>query len=156
MSHIDYTDANAWLESTKLALTADNFDTALEDQISTQVLAQLVKGGYSTTVWVDSQSTPKLVKSIIAMLYVAAVYDRSYGDDVTDGSSNYAVVLRTLASSNIAGLLDGALSLAEEPSTNAAYGAPSFFPTDASSDDRIGFHRDPSDGGPAFLMGTVF
>jgi hypothetical protein len=154
MAHIDVSDANAWLEGTKLTLT--DLDTSLESQISTQILAKLA-GTFSTTAtWADPSSTPALVRSIIAMYYVAAVYDKHYADDVDDSSSNYAATLRGLADANIAGLLDGTLSLVEDPTANASQGAPVFFPTDASSDNRIGFHEDPSDGGPAFLMGTVF
>lgn len=154
MAHIDVSDANAWLEGTKLTLT--DLDTSLEGQISTQILAKLAGTFSTTTTWTDSSSTPALVRSIIAMYYVAAVYDKHYADDVEDSSSNYASTLRGMADLNIAGLLDGTLSLAEDPAANSTQGAPVFFPTDASSDNRIGFHEDPSDGGPAFMMGTVF
>lgn len=151
MARIAVSDANAWLESTKLTLST--LEPELSLQIETQIVARLATT-FSTITWVDENSTPKLVKSIIAMYYAAAVYDRAYTDD-NDTTNNWAHVLRTLADANIAGLIAGSVVLAEDPTANANTGTPMFFPNDLSSSQSPTIEN-PSDGGPAFTMGTMF
>lgn len=150
-TRIDVSDANAWLESTKLTLSA--LEDVLAGQIETQILARLAPV-FSTITWIDANSTPKLVKSIIAMYYAAAVYDRAYTDD-NDTANNWASILRNLADTNISGLLSGSIVLAEDPSANSDTGTPIFFPNDLSSS-LCATEENPSDGGPAFSMGTIF
>ena len=160
MAHISLAEANAWVESTKLTFTSANnrFNGELAGQNAQLVLSRLrpVFGKDVVATWTNDTNTPKLVRTIIAMYYVAAEYDKHYSDDVDDSVNNYATILRRLADQNMQGLIDGSVTLEEVPGGNAGQGVPVFFPTDASSDNRIGFHTDPSDGGPAFLMGTVF
>lgn len=160
MAYISLVEANAWVESTKLAFTAENnrFNNELANQNAQLVISKLrpIFGSDVVATWTSDATTPKLVRTIIAMYYVAAEYDKHYSDDVDDNVNNYATILRRLADQNIQGLIDGTVVLEEIPDGNSGQGTPVFFPTDASSDNRIGFHTDPSDGGPAFLMGTVF
>jgi hypothetical protein len=150
-AHIAVTDANAWLEATKLSLST--IDAELESQVSLQIFARLAPV-FNTASWADVNTTPKLVKSIVAMYYTAAIYDRAYSDD-SDTSSNYAATLRGLADANIAGLLSGTLVLTEDPAANSDSGKPVFFPNDLSSANAATVDN-PSDGGPAFTMGSVF
>lgn len=160
MAYITLDEANAWLELTKLSFTVDNgrFSEELADQNAAIIFSRLrpVFGTDVVATWTDASTTPKLVRTIITMYYVAAEYDKHYSDDVDDNVNNYATILRRLADQNIQGLIDGSVELEELPDGNSSQGIPVFFPTDASSDNRIGFHEDPSDGGPAFLMGQVF
>lgn len=164
MAHISLAEAQAWVEISKLSFLDENgndnerFSPELAEQNAQLVLSRLraAFGASLVSTWVDETTTPKLVRTIIAMYYVAAEYDKHYSDEVDDNTNNYATILRRLADQNIAGLVDGSVELEEDPDANSGVGTPVFFPTDASSDNRIGFHTDPSDGGPAFLMGTVF
>lgn len=152
MAHISPEEANAWLESTKLSLS--ELDDELEWQITSQIMSRL-SAGFNTSTWTDATTTPRLVRTIIAMYYVAAVYDRTYSDNTDDTISNYATILRSLAESNITGLLNGTITLEEDPTANADIGSPVFFPNDASSAQKP-TRDNPSDGGPSFMMGMVF
>lgn len=150
MTYLTPAEANAWLEPTKLTLTA--IEAELDTQISVQILNRL-SPVFNISTWVNNASTPRLVRSIMAMYYVAWVYDRTYADD---GESNdYAKLLRSTADANISGLLSGSIILPEDPSANTDNSAPSFFPNDASSalEPTV---EEPSNGPPAFMMGTVF
>jgi len=151
MARITLVDANAWSEKTKLEVV--EFDDALLSQVETQVLSALANSGYTISTWVDATTTPPLVKSVIAMLYYAWFYDRSYSEDV-GAENNYANQLREIAAVNVAGIVDGTFVLDGLVTTGGA-SDPSFYPNDNSSlldatDD------DPSLGGPMFSMGRSF
>lgn len=151
MSHISTADANAWLEPTKLTL--DSLDESLEAQVSTDILSRL-SSTFDTTYWVDETTTPQLIRTIIAMYYVAWVYDKTYSDN--EENNSYAVLLRQYADLNIQGLLSGSLELAGDSNNqNLNVGEPAFFPNDVSSSN-CSTPSNPSDGGPSFLMGSVF
>lgn len=150
MTSIALSDAQAWIEPTKLTLSV--IEPELEAQITTQIFSQLL-GVFDTTAWVNPASTPAIVRSIIAMYYVAWVYDRAYSDDAE--ANAYAALLRSYADRNIAGLIAGNIELVELPDANVGVSSPSFFPNDASSA-REPTQDSPSDGPPAFTMGTIF
>lgn len=144
-------DVNAWLEPTKL--TVSTIESALSDQITEQVFSRLRNSFSNITTWTSETTTPVLVKSIVAMLYAAAIYERAYGDD-HDDTNNYAGLLRAMAEANITGLQSGILELAEDTG-NQGSSAPAYFPSDASSANPASMDA-PSDGGPYFTMGMVF
>jgi hypothetical protein len=116
------------------------------------IFPRLLVAGYPTATWVNEASTPALIRTIIAMYYIAALYDRHYAQE--EEESSYAITLRSLADANITGLISGSVELSEYelPVTG---GTPSFFPNDLSSANEPTVDN-PSDGGPAFMMGTIF
>jgi hypothetical protein len=150
MVHISVLEAQAWAESSKLPVSS--VDANLEGQIVNLIFPRLSVGGFPITTWTNEASTPSLVRTIIAMYYIAALYDKHYAQEEEEAS--YANTLRSLADSNIAGLISGAIELAEYelPETDLI---PSFFPNDLSSANEPTVDS-PSDGGPAFMMGQVF
>lgn len=150
MANIDVTDAQAWIEPTKLTLS--ELDTQLESQVVTQIFGRLL-GTYNTSTWNSPATTPNIVRSIIAMYYVAWTYDKTYSDDAE--ANEYARLLRQYADTNIAGLVSGSIELVELPTESSAVGKPSFFPNDLSSA-TAPTTENPSDGPPSFTMGTVF
>lgn len=150
MAVLTVPEANAWLDSTKLTLSS--IEVELEEQVKNQIFARL-HGAFDTSGWVSNLSTPKLVRTILAMYYVSWIYDRAYSDDAE--SNAYAQLLRQMADANIVGLVAGTIELTEFPDLNAGISSPSFFPNDASSANEP-TPENPSDGGPAFMMGTVF
>lgn len=154
MARITVAEANAWSEPTKLTLTPTTFnaDAELEQQIASQILSRLM-GTFDTSTWTSETTTPKIVRTIIAMYFVSWIYDRAYSDDAE--ANAYAALLRQYADANIAGLIAGQIDLEEFPDANVGVGSPSFFPTDASSA-RVATPEAPSDGPPSFTMGTVF
>lgn len=154
-------EAKAFLESTKLDLTS--IEDSLADQMALQVLPKLATV-YDTSAWIDTASTPALVRSLIAMLYVAEVYDRTYSDNSDDTTSNYAFLLRRTVQANIAGLLNGSIVLPEFPDVSTGIDTPLFFPTDASSlankgagcEGSLGTLDDPANTDASFSMGLTF
>jgi len=147
MSRIAVTDAQGWVEGTKL--TISTLDTKLSDQIETEVLGRL--SAFPTSTWIDTTSTPALVKVIIAKMYVAWLYDRQYSEDIEAGN-NYADRLKQNAEMLMEGLIDGTIQL---PGVPDVAGTPAYYPTDASSAMDPTFD-DPSLGPAAFSMGMIF
>src|SRR5687768_9033200 len=121
---ISLEEANGWNERTKLDLA--ELDADMLDQIETQVLAALVNSGYDVSTWVDDLTTPKLVRSVIAMLYIAWYYDKVYAEDAGEGNP-YAVLLRQAAAAQIAGILDGTFVLEDDVLVGVSAGSPSFY-----------------------------
>jgi hypothetical protein len=144
------TDANAWAEPTKLNITA--LDAALLDQIETQVLARLAPQ-FDVSTWADPLTTPKMVKFVIAMFYVAWYYDKTYSEDQEQGN-DYAALLRAQAESLLQGILDGSVVLVELPGSTEP-GGPAFYPTDDSSA-MCPTLADPSLGPAKFSSGQRF
>jgi hypothetical protein len=147
VSRILVTDAQGWVEGTKLTITS--LDTNLLHQIEDEILGRL--SSFDSSGWTDNTNTPSLVKVIIAKLYVAWLYDRQYSEDI-EGGNNYADRLKQNAELLMQGLLDGTIEL---PGTADTSSAPIFYPTDASSAQDPTFD-DPSLGPAAFSMGMRF
>jgi hypothetical protein len=148
MAHISVPEAQAWVEGTKLSLSA--LDLQLEDHLATEVITRL-SSITDTTLWLTEATTPKLVRTIISKFYVAWVYDRQYSEDIEQGS-NYADRLKANAEMLMLGLLDGTIEL---PGVEDISGSPAFYPTDASSALEP-TRADPSLGPAAFSMGMRF
>lgn len=112
-------EVQAWLESTKANL-GTNLDADLEESIATQVLARL-NLRYDTSVWATPETTPKLIRKIIALKYASWFYNRQYSED--DGVNDYALLLNAQAETLLSGVLDGSLDLPEvDISTDASFG----------------------------------
>jgi hypothetical protein len=150
MVHIALDEANAWFESTKLALS--EVDEQLESQVVSLLFSRLA-GTYPTTSWIDEATTPDLIRTLIAMSYAAWYYDRTYSDD--SESNEYAALLRRYIEDNISGLLSGSVTIIEIPTDAAEISQPTFFPNDLSSANNP-TSDNPSDGGPSFMMGSIF
>ncbi len=148
MSHIEIRDAQAWVEKSKLDLKSV-MDWELETQVSSQVLGRVAQA-FDVSSWLDRDTTPTVIRSIIAMHYVAWWYDRTFS---TDNEANvYANKLREAADAYLQNILDGLVPI--DGVTNST-GSPVFYPTDASSAMEP-TPEDPSLGGSTFSMGTVW
>lgn len=155
MAHIDVADAQSWLETTKLSISA--LDTDLEAEVVSKVLGRLAIV-YDTSTWIDEDSTPALVKTAIAMLYSGWFYDRQYSE--SSDTNQYALRLKADAMTILDGLVEGSLTLPDQPPTTSDdRNRPAFFPTDFSSrQDPVEGARDEtaSWGGPSFNIGKVW
>jgi hypothetical protein len=120
-------------------------------QVEGQVLDRL-SGGFDTSTWLDSITTPPIVKSVIAMFYVSWVYDRQYSEEQQQ-LNDYAVLLRAQAESLMVGILDGSTAIPGLPVPTT--GGPAFYPTDSSSS-LPATDIDPSLGDAKFFMSKVF
>jgi hypothetical protein len=140
MPYIEVKDARAWTHSDKRLFEGDDatVNTDLVGQVAEQVLSRL-RDDFDVEAWQDSANTPALVKSVIAMIYVAWEYDKAYS--TSDETSAYAQLLRAQASSLIDGLVSGAVDLDEEDQSEEKIelGLPGFEETE-----------------PVFMMGTVW
>jgi hypothetical protein len=153
MARISIEEANAWNEPTKTPLA--EFDAELLSQVETQVLGSFVNSAYDSSIWADEATTPPLVRSIIAMLYVAWHYDKHYAEDIDEGNA-YSKLLRATAQANIVGILDGTLVLVDVPVTDTGSDMPSNYPNDASSAIEPWESGDNSTGAAKFSMGMRF
>jgi hypothetical protein len=128
-------EAQAWLETTKANLGSD-LDADLEESIATQVLAR-VGLSYDTSTWVTPESTPKLIRKIIAMKYASWYYQRQYSED-SETANDYALLLNAQAETLLAGVVDGSLDLPEAPEDgNVGTGYVEILPEPAFSMGRI-------------------
>lgn len=148
-NRITAAEAQGWGEKTKLNLST--LDTNLCVQIEEEVLSR-IGSVYDTSTWIDPNSTPRLVRVIIAKLYVAWVYDRQYSENQTDGN-DYAAMLRQNAEMLITGILDGTITI--PTITPSGTQDPIFYPNDASSA-QSPTADDPSLGPAKFSMGKTF
>lgn len=150
MSRITQAEAQGWAETTKLPIT---LDTNLLDQIEEEVIARL-RSVYDTSGWTTSATTPRLVRTAIAKLYVSWLYNRVYSED--EGVTNdFAQRLAANSEMIVSGLLDGTIELPAPDVSLISGGGPGFYPTDASSA-MAPTTDDPSLGPARFSMGTVF
>jgi hypothetical protein len=152
MSNIGIQEARAWAEKTKLDL-GTSLDDELEGSIASQVLGQVAQA-YDTSSWVTSATTPKLIRSVIAMYYVAWIYSRTYAEDTGPGVTTYGDLLRQRADALLAAIIDGSVTLTDV-STTEDFGGPAFYPTDTSTADEP--DEDDSSLGPEkFTMGVIW
>jgi hypothetical protein len=147
---IAVTEAQAWLEPTKG--TISTLDDNLLVQVQEPILRK-IDGTYDVSGCVSPGTTPELLRTIIAMEYVARYYNRQYSED-NDQVNRYARQLMADAEALIQGIIDGAISL-PLPVVGSAAGTPMFYPTDASSL-MCPTTDDPSLGPARFSMGQLF
>jgi hypothetical protein len=148
--NIHFNEAQAWAERTKLDL-GTSLEGWLESQVSSQVLARVAQA-YDTSSWVDETTTPQLVRTIIAMRYIAWIYARTYSDN-SDGDS-YSDLLLSQSDAMLQNIIDGVTVIPDEDPTSDL-SEPMFYPTDVSSASEPTL-EDPSLGPAKFSMGIIF
>lgn len=150
-THITVEEANAWAD--KVKLNFGNLDSELESAQAAQVLAR-VSQVYTVTGWVDSTTTPSLIRKIIAMMYTGWYFQRTYSED--QDVSTYGVMLLRQAETLIDGVIDGSITLIDiDPIIDLQTSEPVFYPNDNSSALQP-TQDDPSLGPPKFTMGTIW
>jgi hypothetical protein len=149
MSLITVDEARAWGEKTKLAPAwKDGLDADLLSQIQAEVLGNIAAVA-DISAWTDSATTPTMVKTIIAKMYVAWLIDRQYSED--EDLSGYAALLRTSATSLMLSITSSEIDIPGVTTGNdAGDGLPGGYPLDNSTD------RDGNPYGPFFTMDAVF
>lgn len=154
---IDVDDAQPYASPRKLDL-GTSLEGDLVESVSSMVLAQ-IQPAYDTSTWVDATTTPRMVRAIIGMYYVAWYYQRTYAEDT--GTATYADRLLRWAQMLINGILAGNTILTDVATPVVDHGAPGFYPNDQSTaTNPLNLDiNDPERGsvGPAyFTMGQVF
>lgn len=140
-------EAKAWGEKTKLAPAwVDGLDTDLLAQVQVEVLGNVASVA-DTSTWVSPATTPDLVRTIIAKMYVAWLIDRQYSED--QDLSAYAALLRASAMSLQTAIETSDIDLPGAGDTPGD-GLPSVYPNDNTTD-QFG-----QSYGPYFTMDAVF
>lgn len=121
-----------WLEATKLTLSS--IDPELAESAREVAFSTLVNS-YDTTVWVDSDTTPKLVQSAISMLIAAWIYTRAYSEE--GGEATYGNDLEQKAYALLNGIASGEISLEEYPGVGATSETISFLPDDSTGSTEV-------------------
>lgn len=137
MAVISVEEANAWADKSKLIL--DALDTELVVSVTDQVFAR-ISPVYDTTSWSTPLNTPSIVRKIIAMLYVAWVYERTYSED--GGQNTYSMRLFEQAYGILDGVADGTLAIEDvnlPGLTTVQIDAPGYYPSE-----------------PVFTMGQIW
>jgi len=142
MATITLAEASAWGEKTKLAPALVALDTDLLTQIEVEVFGAISTIA-DTSTWVDTLTTPSLVKTIVAKQYIAWVIDRQYSEDAD--LSAYAALLRASAMALQGAIMSSQIDLPGAVTDEPGDGLPSVYPTDT----------DPENG-PYFRMDAVF
>lgn len=153
MARVTQLAVKAWTENTKMGNAAGvvSLDTELLAQLEEEVIARLNGAGYNTSTWLDSNTTPTIVRTAIAKLYVSWLIDRQYSED--EDLNAYAGRLAANAEQVIEGLVAGTLTIPGSP--DGEVGQPSFYPNDDSSAATPTW-EDTSLGPAKFSMGQVF
>lgn len=135
-------DVQPWLSTYRLELDAVD-DLVEEPTISQEVTSRISALGHDVTTWIDSGTTPRTIRNIIA-LRVAAFRILKIYDDQGDESA-YAQRLLGWAESMFTSVMDGTLSLVDDPISSDVTKGVVFFPTDSDTDDA-----------PKFTMSSEF
>lgn len=150
MARVTLGEVQGWLDPSKLTLAS--LDAELLANLEEELISRL-RVVYDTSTWVDSLTTPKLVRTAISKFYASWLYDRFYSENQEEGN-DYALRLAENVESIMSALIDGRVVLPEDPEPAVSRG-PSFYPTDASSAQEP-TSSDPSLGGPWFSLGRSF
>lgn len=153
MARVTQPQVKAWTENTKMGNAAGvvSLDAELLAQLEEETLARLSGGGTDTSTWLDSNTTPLIVRTAIAKKYVSWLIDRQYSED--EDLNAYAARLDANAESIIVGIIEGTLPVPGAPDTGV--GQPAFYPNDDSSSSDPTWD-DTSLGPNKFSMGQVF
>ena len=110
MTYLNTALVDAWTNTEKVTWAAV-VDESLDSQVASQVLARVSKA-FDTSTWIDTDTTPRLILSIIAMNYVGRKFQEMYGDDSLN--SDYGTAIITDANNLLINLLAGDLILTDE------------------------------------------
>lgn len=151
MALIDVDDVQPWLEPTKLRL--DNDDKLLEEPFQSELVkSRLASCDIDVTAWIDVDTTPVLIKSIIGMLVAAQRYNTYYAE-TEEGGNPYANKLDERSMLLLEGICSGSIDLldvTDDPATSG-FGSPLFYP-----DDTVGALEENKEEAVRFSMGTIF
>jgi hypothetical protein len=154
VARIDVTEAQAWAESSKLTIT---LDTALLTMVEAMVLGELNRAydvSAIQSLWVNSATTPQLVRNLIAMKYVSLYYDRQYSED--ESRNPWARRLDQMARDLMDALSTGAIDIPEVSGVTGIARAPRFYPNDTSTAATGATADDPAAGPNKFSMNQAF
>lgn len=135
--HVTADEVQNWLSEDRLQITVTD-DIEEELHAARYVLSKLAPA-YPVEVvnWIDSTSTPELVRTAISAKTAAAIYRKHYADQ--DDELEYANWLEQLCMNIVDGIVDGSLVLLDQTTTiqdaAAVARSISFYPDDSTGSD---------------------
>jgi hypothetical protein len=135
MALIDVDDVQPFLEETKLRLNSGD-DLPEEPFQSEFVRSRLASCDLDVSTWVDSSTTPTLIKWIIGMLVAAQRYNRFYSETDEDAGNPYANKLEEHAKLLLEGICAGSIDLLDvtDDPASTGFGSIVFYPTDTTGE----------------------
>ena len=152
MPLIDVDDVQPWLEVSKLRL--DSGDELLEEPFQSELVrSRLASCGMDVTTWIDGDTTPDLVKSIIGMLVAAQRYNTYYSETDEGAGNPYANKLEERAKMLLEGICAGTIDLLDitDDPASSGFGSVLFYP-----DDTTGALEENKEEAVRFTMGKIF
>lgn len=131
--HVTLADVQGWLESTKLTLAS--VDAALEASAAETVFSSASRV-YDTSTWVDANTTPRLIRQVIAMYVAGWTYNRQYSED-SEESNWWGDYLLGEAEKLLSGIVDGTIDLLDVAGTVGNVSGPTFYPNDATASEQV-------------------
>lgn len=144
MAYLTQPDVQAFLEQTKARI--DTIDPVLDQDTSAYVLGSL-DGQYDITTWINGDTTPSLVLSIMAMRYAGIFYSRNYSED-EQSMNGWGAWLLKECDTLLNAIISGSIGIVGVSPVQDERG-PLFFPTDAQDFDNLGNET-------KFTMGKLF
>lgn len=133
MALITIDDVQSWVTTDRLQLEFTE-DLPEETNISPQVLA-VVSSRYDVSTWINPNTTPALIRSVISARVAAVRYRKVYADQL-ENEISYADWLEKWAQNTLDGIVKGTIPLLDVPAedlvTAQTDASISFFPTDTT------------------------
>lgn len=152
--HVTEVEVQQWVQNSRLTITG--VDPTLESSAFSRV-ASALSLRYDTTTWLDDETTPSLVRSIISMLMGAWIINRAAGE-ASNETDSYGLHLESSALTLLGGLTDGSITLDDAPgAASSATGSPAFWPTDLATTIALDEGNDAEGAaGRMFSIGQAF
>lgn len=127
--HVTTAEVQQWIQDTRLTIAT--VDPALDASAYSRVVGVLALR-YTTGTWIDSSTTPSLVRSIISMLIAAWTINKAHAETMGDVDA-YGVHLESSALVLLGGLADGSILIDDTAIGDYSMGQPVFWPTDIAT-----------------------
>ena len=132
MSYVTLPQVQAWLNLTKFSLLPSHFDEEQANLAADKILGWLEQR-YDTSTWTDDETTPRMVRTLIAMLTASFTLRKAVSED--DGVTTYCDWLEDRVYKIVEGLVDGGIDLpgVDPDPTAPASASAEFYPNNAST-----------------------
>src|SRR4051812_36335158 len=104
MAHIGDEEISAWVKADAVDASLSTNDRVTHEHHVAEIVLSQLAAVMDVSGWTDNTSTPRLVRSAIAMYYVAWVYNKQYAGQDDNENTTYADLLRGMAGMVVQGL----------------------------------------------------
>ena len=155
MSYLAEADLEQFLRQDRLLPTDNRIDPTQEETVKNVVFGTLAVR-WNADTWLDANTTPDLVVSVMAMLYCAWLYQSVYAESA-EGLNPWGVHLEEMAMNLMLGMVSGGVDLLDaDPIDETSTMSPSFYPTDAQNASEVDSNGNLIGSEIKFTIGMVF